>query len=751
MYLDPDAINGAVVGYLNTFNLTVYFNVTAHPEVPNNGANSWQFYMVYKKDLLNATACVYSGAGGLKSLWAGALPVDTVSPSFGSHNATYNYVLLSEVLKNSAEKDGPAASLAIVTFKIIKAPGKHENLTSDIRLDNPGIFASIAQDSNFNFFTLNFGKAVYTWNWVTPANATLFVAPSAVTKGGPPPTVIGQTFAVDVNLTIDAGWACHNVSFTLNNDNITLLTVSAYAVNPLWTSYVVTNATNAAIVVFVSTPSSTPSGTVRIIKITYRILDQGIDPRTYIAHLTFSGVLVYDTTSTIPLNALNSCLVTIKGLQTRIPAYLQVSSVTMGPGPVLGQVFNVTVKVMNLDSGWFLIGLDFRLSYDISLMSFVQGWEGPFLPYYSTKQNGSLGTWYVVIDQPGDPFYGDHVIYGDLIFPNSSGLWPRKTKQYPNSNVTVPAVCGNTVAILQFRVEYQSFGEANLTAPFNIIDEHWVGIEAPNATDQNIVYLQFNPPHNGTYTITTHWPGRMIDAYTQYPAPYGGQGLNMPSDMFWPQKTVELCANVTYNYWPVQQKDVAFEIRDPHGNLWKMLTARTDVNGVACASFLIPWPCDHPEDLFGVWTIYATVDIACTVVNDTIRFHFDYMVEIFSVTTDKFQYNHCDNVKVTITFGTHAQQYYPLLLYTVIEDNLGVPVGIALVNMTIGGTVFCQYKNYTVEVSIHIPKFAFAGIATVEVTAYNKLPSQGGSAWCPMYGDGWPIGATVPEIAIQPY
>jgi hypothetical protein len=221
--------------------------------------------------------------------------------------------------------------------------------------------------------------------------------------------------------------------------------------------------------------------------------------------------------------------------------------------------------------------------------------------------------------------------------------------------------------------------------------------------------------------------------------------------MFWPQKQVDLYANVTYNYWPVQQKDVAFEIRDPHNTLWAVLVARTDTDGVAHTSFRIPWPCDHPEELFGVWTVVATVDVSCIVVNDTLQFHFDYLVNIFKVTTDKFEYNHCDKVYVTIDYGTHAQQMYPLMLYVVIKDNCGVPIGITFINTTIGGTQFCTYKNYTDLVSIHIDKFAFAGIATILVTAYNKLPAQGGNALCPTFGDGWPIGATIPEIAIQPY
>jgi hypothetical protein len=231
----------------------------------------------------------------------------------------------------------------------------------------------------------------------------------------------------------------------------------------------------------------------------------------------------------------------------------------------------------------------------------------------------------------------------------------------------------------------------------------------------------------------------------------------MPSDMFWPQKQVELYANVTYNYWPVQQKDVAFEVRDPQGNLVYVGVARTDADGVAHTYYRLPWPCDHPEQYFGVWTVRATVDVACIVINDTMQFHFDYMVEIFKVTTDKFEYNHCDEVVVTVEYGSHAQQTYPVLFYVILEDALGVPVAQAFVGTTVGGTVFCQYKNGTVTLTMHIPKYAFAGIAKVHVNAYNWMPLWGGSAWCPEYGlvnpfgYAWPIGSTTPLIAIQPY
>ena len=137
--------------------------------------------------------------------------------------------------------------------------------------------------------------------------------------------------------------------------------------------------------------------------------------------------------------------------------------------------------------------------------------------------------------------------------------------------------------------------------------------------------------HNVTFTLT-------YDCATPPPAQILTV-LGVTVGPLWGGSQVELYANVTYNYWPVQQKDVAFEIRDLSGELWAILVARTNEAGTASTSFRIPWPCDNPEELFGVWAVTATVDLACEVINDTLRFHFDYLVETFKVTTDKFEYN----------------------------------------------------------------------------------------------------------------
>jgi hypothetical protein len=197
--------------------------------------------------------------------------------------------------------------------------------------------------------------------------------------------------------------------------------------------------------------------------------------------------------------------------------------------------------------------------------------------------------------------------------------------------------------------------------------------------------------------------------------------------MFWPQKEVCLCANVTYNEWPEQQKDVAFEIFDPHQTRWGIIYARTNEVGTAQICFRLPWPCDNPEYYIGVWTIVGTVDVACTIVNDTLTFHYDYLVRIWKVTADKPSYKHNETMCFTIDYGSHAQMPRTVILAVTAIDEVGVPFGFVYKEVTIGGTVFCQYRNFTDTLCIFVPKWARAGVAEIDTAFLNDWPFMGGT------------------------
>jgi len=174
-------------------------------------------------------------------------------------------------------------------------------------------------------------------------------------------------------------------------------------------------------------------------------------------------------------------------------------------------------------------------------------------------------------------------------------------------------------------------------------------------------------------------------------------------------------------------KLVTFTVWDNEDNVWTQLVDFTDENGVACVSFRMPWPCEDPESLFGVWKVRADVDVACVIIEDWVEWHYDYMINIVKVTTDKYYYKHWEWVNVTVEFTSHAQQTYDAAIWVTIFDNLNVPIATREVVFEIGGAEFCTAKEYTRELRLFIEKFAAAGEATVYVT--TRFYDEVNDAW----------------------
>jgi hypothetical protein len=645
-----------------------------------------------------------------------------------------------------------SAMLCIFELEIMRNPTTPEAIYCSLTIDNAD--TQWSPDGGVWNDPIRTG-GMFTYSRAAPGKPHLEVHPASSSLIFGPAACVGDEFDVEVWLmAIDELLDLQNVSFTLTYDCSSplpaqILEIAGYTVHAFWATPTVNNATAGFIDVFVVAPTA-PSGDKLIVTITFRIIYQGaIGDPTETAPLVLSNIVLWGPSDLIDTDDPVDSLVTVLAYSPFAPPHFEVSSPILDTADVGGLLFNVTVSIKELSAAAYFIGYDFRLGYNTSLITPVTAYEGPFLPGFSALQPGSMGTWWTYYLET-DGGYGPHVLAGGIILPNDTGLWG---EPFPEGDGVVATI---TFMYLGTGPE-QSFGEEPITIPdqLYIIEEDWIGLD--NLIAQNVVDLPYNDPVNGSIILSAEFPNtRVIDLYDQYPAPFGGQGWNMPSDMFWPQKQIELYANVTYNYWPVQQKDVAFEVRDPHGTLVTIQVARTDANGIAHTWYRIPWPCDHPEDLFGVWTVTATVDLACIIINDTMQFHFDYLVEIFKITTNKFQVNHYECFNVIIDYGSHAQQEYPVVIQAILYDNLDVPVIQGFFETTVGGTQFCQYKNNTVTIPLCIPKYAYAGIAKIYVNAYSALPTQGGIAWCPTYGlmnpfgYSWPIGSTVPVVAIQP-
>lgn len=230
---------------------------------------------------------------------------------------------------------------------------------------------------------------------------------------------------------------------------------------------------------------------------------------------------------------------------------------------------------------------------------------------------------------------------------------------------------------------------------------------------------------------------RAIDLYTQK-EPYNGRGPNQPSDAFAPQEEVILYAYVTYRDDPVPGKIVAFEAHGPlnrYENLSFTATAVTDDNGIANTSFRMPWPnSQHPKEaIFGVWNVIAIVDIAEVSVNDTLSFQVGWIVELIKVeTVDINNYSRTvfmkgEDMHFRLTVKNIAMTYKIATFILDVYDNLNISFGqIVLPDKLLSPGVTVLFIQ-----DLLIPYTASLGEGSVFANAFTKLPSLGGTPWCP--------------------
>jgi len=96
-----------------------------------------------------------------------------------------------------------------------------------------------------------------------------------------------------------------------------------------------------------------------------------------------------------------------------------------------GEIFNVTIDIKSLDRDWRLIGAEFKLRYNTSILETKENWisEGPFL-----QQFAPYGTWFTSFVEH------DYGLVGILILPNATGVY---TKPFPEGNGTLATITFN--------------------------------------------------------------------------------------------------------------------------------------------------------------------------------------------------------------------------------------------------------------------------------------------------------------------
>jgi len=232
--------------------------------------------------------------------------------------------------------------------------------------------------------------------------------------------------------------------------------------------------------------------------------------------------------------------------------------------------------------------------------------------------------------------------------------------------------------------------------------------------------------------------GPVIDVFTQR----GGEGTGFDpvtgepwphptgwSDAFAPQEEVIVFAKVTYNDDPVQNKPVAFEVKDETGGAVVYRVAFTNSEGIANITFRLIWECDKTfADNYEVWTIYASVSVSEEKVDDICKFRYGWLVQIEGIDVVPGTVHKCEWVTITVYLKNIAIKDITVFLTVVLYDDCGVPIGLDTVaDLTVPGEVL----YWDPELTIHIPKWAFLGTGTIYVNVFTAPPQECGLPMCP--------------------
>jgi len=273
-----------------------------------------------------------------------------------------------------------------------------------------------------------------------------------------------------------------------------------------------------------------------------------------------------------------------------------------------GELFDIAINISNVHN---LHSVEFRLSYNTSLLDAIEVVQGPFLPPPPLSSlmfeiNESVGfVWMNISAVDSEPG------------PSGNGALARIT-----FNVTLGSKCSYSILDLQDTSLYDdSMTEISHSSIGGLY--FWKS-------------LQPDPPVQGG----------LLDLFTQR----GGVGPSEPDGVYCEGEMVELYSNVTYNGWPEQNNLVAFQVIEPIGSTVAMLYSATDQNGLAKVNFRIP----SLPDSYGVWTVVSVADVACETVWDIVQFQCAPCIGGFS-----------ESINMPSSSRAHVQTYCTILVVVI--------------------------------------------------------------------------------------
>ncbi len=260
------------------------------------------------------------------------------------------------------------------------------------------------------------------------------------------------------------------------------------------------------------------------------------------------------------------------------------------------------------------------------------------------------------------------------------------------------------------------------TQPFSI---NLTVATAPNSADPN--YVSVSKPV--TITFSPSNPGAQLDVYITNTGPFNttnpyksptGQGTyNDTVDSFAPQELMNVASYVTWNFAPVADKLVTFQVNFANGTNVATFVAYTNSNGYAYASYRLP---NYNSSImpFGNYQVTSFVDVAQNREQDSFTFQYNYIVNINAASMAlNVPRNHYAALTVGLNNTSLQAQTYTIT-YT-ITDNANVPV---FSGEVAGQTIPAASSQTNITVMMFVPAFSFCGPSTVHINVFNADPSN---------------------------
>lgn len=136
---------------------------------------------------------------------------------------------------------------------------------------------------------------------------------------------------------------------------------------------------------------------------------------------------------------------------------------------LLGEVFNMSVNIDNIDSDWRLVCAQFRIRYDADVLKAIDANEGTFMQQFQNSAEAPYTFFIRFIED--DPLYGPNVLVGILLMPNATGQW----MNFPEGN--------GTLATITFEAIKQTSEPQPPVTSILAIDGDWTSLFDDNVTE----------------------------------------------------------------------------------------------------------------------------------------------------------------------------------------------------------------------------------------------------------------------------